>query len=270
MGTVASLHPDSPVIGAGSKEQPQISGLESKVDQTAKRYLALCAEFQRLSSAGYVPEEFYERFTAFTAEEAEVVSNVAYKSLTSDHSVQAHLAGQYVHFDVPGKENNCGLYSLAAGIVAANDPESLAATRSHIERLPNTPDKTTVLTGLEHCGPHLMRDRPFQDAFARVLRQIGESEVPNYMRDLGASRSEIRSLMPKRGEMSSAEFLLSLANILKMKKVAVWAVGTSGDVLQKSGCETSPDLIIQHRINHYTPVVRMKPQHHFDSPRAGA
>lgn len=240
-----------------NKAPREQSALDDKVQKTAQQYLELCAEYQRLSSAGYVPEDFYQRFTEFTAEEAAVVNDVAYARLTSEKKVQEHLtqSDQYVHLDVPGKGNNCGLYCLAAGIVSGNDPQSLQAVKEEISALPDSQDKREVLAKLGH-NRQLLTDRPFQDAFARVLRQVGERTVGPYLKKQGASDAEIRETVPRRGEMAPAEFLLSLASILKMKKVSVWAIGNTG-VLQTMGCDRDPELIIAHRGNHYTPHIKV-------------
>ena len=255
-----------------------LMNVSEKVASVSQQYLKLCAEYQMLSKNGYVPRAFESKLQRFSKVESEMLSQAdesvraAYRAATSENRVLDHLnktkeveaCGRRI--SVPG-DGNCGVHSLAVGVVVNRDQGVLQNLELHLANLPNSADKNRVLEGI--AGLHraedserLLRDKNFMHSLARVLRAVGHSEVPKHIERTygsiltGADHQIIQNLIPERDTVwVEAEGLLALANVLGMK-ICVDVRGKLGERIHLQGEVTKPDFVIRHQGSHFTPLVK--------------
>lgn len=266
-------------IPSSSMISENLKGLAKKAKTSAAQYLKLCAEYQRLSKNGYVPESFYEKFIQFTKEESEVLVNKRveslYKELTSEDRIKNHLEISATidacdkKIEVPG-DGNCGLHSLAIGLVHQGNEEVLKKLKEEINQQPNSSNKTIVLDGIERLRTtdrsRLLNDRVFMNALTKILREIGHKQVPLYFQSLYTSLSKkekkvIQELIPaKNGEWVSAEGIIALAKILKMEVcIDVRNNRNENERVFLHGESKKPDFVIRHKGSHFTPFLKRAP-----------
>jgi hypothetical protein len=270
---------------AASGVSPQIQDLSVRVQNVARECLQ---EYQHLCerySTGASDPELME-ILSFSQKETNLLSHMSSEEKAIYHRIcDASVAARCPHAhnyavqvsqhteilkkfptEVPTLgDGNCGLYAFAHGYVDQMNADDVATLQAAVLNLgPVKPDsqEAFVLDRL-NTGRYSVADSNFMMALAKVLRKIGHNGIPEYYRDqiaeMGNSeevRSIISNLIPQRDhEWVDHEGLICLGHILG-KRVCVLREMSKNHVLV--GDKEKPDIVINHRYNHFTARQRIR------------